>query len=98
MDIAIGQLSQVGEYSLNTSTQNGIGAYSLSHTKDNVLLKYCNYDQYEAERTGKLTITKLDKQNGILSGRFEFTLTQKTPKLGCDLVIRVTQGRFDMKM
>ena len=41
---------------------------------------------------GQLTIDKLDRQNRIIAGRFNFTLHQN----GCDTV-KVTNGRFDMK-
>ena len=44
-------------------------------------------------RRGFLTITHLDRQAGIISGTFDFTLA----KPGCDTV-RVTQGRFDKKL
>ncbi len=44
-------------------------------------------------RRGVLTITRLDRQAGIVSGTFWFTLY----KPGCDSV-RVTQGRFDKKL
>lgn len=45
---------------------------------------YCN---------GTLTITRLDRTLGIVSGTFSFTLA----KAGCD-TIKVTQGRFDKKL
>jgi hypothetical protein len=44
-------------------------------------------------RRGTLTITRLDKQAGVIAGTFAFTLWQP----GCDSV-RVTQGRFDYKL
>ena len=40
-----------------------------------------------------MTVTRLDRTAGVVSGTFEFTLT----KPGCD-IIRVTQGRFDKKL
>ena len=39
------------------------------------------------------TITRLDRQAGVVSGTFWFTLY----KSGCDS-IRVTDGRFDRKL
>ena len=42
---------------------------------------------------GALTVTRLDRQAGIVSGTFWFTLY----KPGCDS-IRVTDGRFDRKL
>jgi len=44
-------------------------------------------------RRGQLVITRLDKQAGIISGTFAFTLY----KPGCDS-LRITQGRFDRKL
>jgi hypothetical protein len=41
---------------------------------------------------GQLSVDKLDRQNGIIAGRFNFTLHEN----GCD-TIKVTSGRFDMK-
>lgn len=42
---------------------------------------------------GALIITRLDRQAGIISGTFDFTLA----KMGCDTV-RITQGRFDKRL
>jgi len=54
----------------------------------------CDYTREpDVYRRGKLEITKLDLTNGIIAGKFEFTLT----KPGCDTV-RVTEGRFDNKL
>lgn len=54
----------------------------------------CQFEQGGSQfRNGKLTITKLDLQQGIISGTFEFTLA----KPGCD-TIEVTNGRFDKKL
>jgi hypothetical protein len=44
-------------------------------------------------RRGQLIITRLDKQAGVISGTFAYTLY----KPGCDSV-RITQGRFDRKL
>ena len=56
----------------------------------------CNdYDSSQAGTfsKGTLTITRLDLQAHIVSGTFEFVLTQP----GCD-TLKVTQGRFDKKL
>lgn len=50
-------------------------------------------DSTTTYRRGQLTITRLDRAAGIVSGTFAFTLF----KPGCDSV-RVTQGRFDRKL
>ncbi len=54
----------------------------------------CTYDYFDSEitRSGTLTITKLDRTNGIISGTFSASLT----KYGC-ADIKITDGRFDMK-
>ena len=81
------------------SIQN-IGTYSLTIPKHqegiftDLTRNTCQFqggDPYY--RRGKLTITRLDKQAGVISGTFSFTLWQP----GCDSV-RVTQGRFDRKL
>ncbi|MDJ0365658.1 DUF6252 family protein [Hymenobacter sp. H14-R3] len=75
------------------------GTYSLSIPNHQEGLFYgskgeCEFHQNEVHyRRGTLTITRLDKQAGIISGTFAFTLY----KPGCDSV-RVTQGRFDKKL
>ncbi len=60
-------------------------------------LTTCNqYDHYldsASTHTGNVILTKYDLQNGIISGRFNFTLT----KPGCE-TITVTDGRFDKKL
>ncbi len=54
----------------------------------------CSYDRDSTVyREGMLTITRLDLEAQIISGTFEFILA----KSNCD-TIRVTQGRFDMKI
>ncbi len=52
----------------------------------------CVYDREVSYVNGTLIITRLDLQQRIVSGTFEFTLAQP----GCD-TIRVTDGRFDTK-
>ena len=43
--------------------------------------------------TGYVDLTRLDNQQGIVSGTFAFTLAQP----GCD-TIKITNGRFDYKL
>ena len=54
----------------------------------------CYYGGWSSNPTidGKLTITKFDKSNYIISGLFEFTLVLQ----GCD-TLKITDGRFDME-
>ena len=72
-----------GDYNLNVDSSAAIFYNSK-----------CGYDRDEnVSREGVLTITYFDLSKAIISGTFEFTLT----KPGCD-TIRVTEGRFDMKI
>lgn len=74
------------------------GAFKLEN-KDVYLLVYrdsnCYYESSDEEvfSDGVLEITRLDMQEGIISGTFEFILA----KDGCD-TIRVTDGRFDYRL
>jgi hypothetical protein len=79
-------LSTTGTYILSS------GTHQVVSFTDN---KGCSLNGNDAAvlRSGILTITKFDLTNRILSGTFQFTLF----KAGCDS-IKVTQGRFDMKM
>ena len=79
----------------------GPGNYSLNRTPKTVFFTdsqnptACqDYDGLAGQyRRGALTIKRLDRQAGIISGTFAFTLY----KPGCDSV-RVTQGRFDKRL
>jgi Family of unknown function (DUF6252) len=75
-----------GTYVLQTRGRHGAGMVDLRtgcqyYSTDPI---YCR---------GRLTITRLDQQAGIVSGTFAFVLA----KPGCDTV-RVTEGRFDKKL
>jgi hypothetical protein len=83
----------IGAYSLAS-----VGNYNFNAKGSPIALFYdrktlCSYDNPQDYLKGSLIITKLDISLGIASGTFEFTLA----KSGCDTV-KVTQGRFDMKM
>lgn len=99
IDVAISQLDKPGQYSLSTTDQQGIGDYSTStqDERDKTKQAGCDYNWPGDTRTGTLTITKLDLTNHILSGHFEFALTKKDSLPNCPRIIRVTEGRFDMK-
>jgi hypothetical protein len=79
----------------------GIGAYLFrSPQRTRASFEYqkthCYWssrDSATTYRRGSLTITRLDRVAGIISGTFAFTLY----KPGCDSV-RITQGRFDRKL
>ncbi len=64
---------------------------------------YSNYSEYfeKYNDTGYIHITKLDTIRGIISGTFAFTLTNipyvDDTAATCDSVIRITDGRFDLK-
>lgn len=77
-----------------------VGSFSFGNTQqtraffDDAITK-CSWNSRDSGTTyrrGTLTVTRLDKQAGIISGTFAFTLYNP----GCDS-IKVTQGRFDKR-
>ena len=62
--------------------------YSVSY---NTPCEYFN-QLNDVTSAGRLTITKLDRTNRIISGTFNAILS----KVGC-AEIKITDGRFDMK-
>lgn len=77
---------------------NKTGTYQLSDSGSGLyfddLVKNCVYNAFESNVTSKgtLNISKLDLQDKVISGTFEFTLA----KPDCD-TIKATNGRFDVK-
>ncbi len=75
----------------------GTGEYNLQDTANNI----CKYQEYVPDKnylsfytkTGKVTITKDDRTNFILSGTFEFTAANKD---SLNDIVTVTSGRFDI--
>lgn len=67
--------------------------YSISNSRFST--NTCDMSFYDTTvfRSGKLTITRLDKVNRIISGTFNTTLFEPS----CGDTIRITDGRFDMK-
>lgn len=100
VSIAMSQLSREGVYSMDNAAQNALGeyAYSGKNKTTNEILSFCQFNPYEDQRTGSLTITKIDLNKGFISGRFEFTLTKTNPVTGCLSTVKVTDGRFDLKI
>lgn len=84
MTLGMTQVDQEGVYYWGNPALGS--AYFYSET--------CDYTSGPAVfREGKLEVTRLDLKNGIIAGKFEFTVAQP----GCD-TIRVTEGRFDRKL
>ncbi|WP_266206408.1 hypothetical protein [Pontibacter kalidii] len=82
--IAMAQVDKAGVYTFDNAEISGVSFYN----------EYCDYDKSpEVSRSGTLEVTKLDLENGIIAGKFSFTLS----KTGCE-VIKVTEGRFDGKL
>lgn len=82
--IGMAQVNHAGIYTFDNPEISGVSFYN----------EHCEYDKSpEVHRRGTLEITKLDLNNGIIAGKFDFTLA----KTGCD-TIRVTEGRFDSKI
>ena len=86
--IEIGNFSGVGEYLL--SDLNNRITYTEHNLTDppSVITFSSSYTT-----NGKITITKDDRVNAILSGTFEFTAT--SPNVP-NRIITVTSGRFDL--
>ncbi|WP_299756941.1 hypothetical protein [uncultured Pontibacter sp.] len=82
--IAMAQVNKAGVYTFDNAEISGVRFYN----------EYCDYDKSpDVTRSGTLEVTKLDLENGIIAGKFSFTLS----KNGCE-VIHVTEGRFDGKL
>ncbi|RDC62942.1 DUF6252 family protein [Adhaeribacter pallidiroseus] len=81
-------LSTSGTYSFSNKRSSGV-----SYTDHKTGCEYASRDSINTYSSGTLTITKLDLNQRIISGKFEFTLA----KPGCD-TIKVTDGRFDKKL
>ncbi|MBE9463746.1 hypothetical protein ACFP1I_32515 [Dyadobacter subterraneus] len=99
INIAIGQLSKTGKYSFDSDIGQALGQYYIATLEDQSATEImnCYYDEVGDKRTGTLTISKLDLQNGFISGTFDFILNKKDSLAGCKPVIKVTEGRFDVK-
>ncbi len=81
-------ISTTATYSLNRPSRSAFFTDTKSPTNCQ------NYDgQLGQYRRGNLTITRLDRQAGIVSGTFAFTLY----KPGCDSIC-ITNGRFDRQL
>ena len=85
--LAIDNFSRVGVYSLNVIEGRG-AQYSDFNTN-------CIYYHEDTLRghNSYVNITKFDLQNRIIAGTFQFSMI----KPGCD-TIRITEGRFDIKL
>jgi hypothetical protein len=89
-----------GNLVINKMNVFGTGEYSLisqAGTGNNFHLDDIGYYHEQSRKTylaisGKLTVTKLDTVNHIVSGRFYFTAKDS---LGSK--VEVTDGRFDAK-
>lgn len=93
-------VSDFQSLSLWTKQLNNPGTFSFQNTQtsiarfnDQKTTCFWRSSDSNTYRRGTLTITRLDRQAGIISGTFAFTLY----KAGCDSV-HVTQGRFDKKL
>jgi hypothetical protein len=73
-----------GEYPLNQLAQEPLSFASFFSSAS------CFYEE-ENTLTGKLTITKIDDVNRVVSGTFEFT----TELPNCERIV-ITHGRFDI--
>jgi hypothetical protein len=83
-------IAQVQTYLMKIGSSTGIYFDDPSRPASCTTVNTGDKDTY---RKGRLMITRLDLQAGIISGTFEATLARP----GCDTV-RITQGRFDKKL
>lgn len=97
-DLFLNNVTTTGEYLLNQTTRPkgqllrpaNYGAYSIDgNTIDDPDYAYITSRQY----TGKVTVTRADTVNRIVSGTFEFTAYDSDSKK----TVRVTDGRFDIR-
>lgn len=89
-DLGLG-IDSLNNYTIpHTFLLKGSGNAGVGYSK-----YICEYSSSNPNNIGSgfITITKLDTQNGIISGEFAATLY----KAGCDTVT-ITDGRFDMKL
>ena len=88
--IGAGIVTHTGTYSLSLPVTQGSASY-YDRGKPSPCDEF--FHNEVSYRRGKLSITRLDLQAGIIAGTFEFIVA----KTGCD-TIRVTDGRFDYKL
>ena len=94
-------LDNAGDIVINKFRVFGTGEYSLTHVRNCGTINSCDDIGYRNAKTGKtyfaesgkLTISKLDTLNKIVSGTFSFIA-----KDSAGLIIKVTNGRFDAKI
>ena len=69
---------------------------TLSYNRFLNNLNTCEFSSFDAGtyRRGFFNISRYDLTNGIFSGTFEFTIKSQ----GCGDTIRITNGRFDVKL
>jgi hypothetical protein len=81
-------VNQIGDYALHSPT-------CYAEFSDTGRPSACSSypDGQSSSCQGNMTVTRMDRSAGIVSGTFSFTLAHA----GCD-TIKVTQGRFDKKL
>jgi hypothetical protein len=90
LSLGFNQISQPGTYRFQSVITSLTTPHNIDFNDGNGDACYEFISHRGTTTRGELTITRLDKQQGIVSGTFAFTLLQP----GCD-TIRVTKGRFD---
>ncbi len=90
INLSCGPVTSARTYSLNIPVTQGTASYT-----DTARPTQCgSYDSNTppAYREGRMTITRLDANAGIIAGTFDVTFAQP----GCD-TLKITQGRFDAR-
>jgi hypothetical protein len=80
------KFSEIGEYLVSDSS-----LVAFSYSKQDIGCSWGTTYDDSIFKSGKLTITKLEKFRRIISGTFYFTIENSCGK------VEVTEGRFDLK-
>ena len=89
-------VNKTGKYTVISSVFPPVLGTSTTYFSNDSKMAPCNFYNLlpgTTSVTGYFILSRLDKQQGIVSGTFAFTLAQP----GCD-TIKVTNGRFDYKL
>ena len=89
-------VNKTGKYAVTSSVFPPVLGNGTTYFSDNSKMAPCNFYNLlpgTTSVTGYFILSRLDKQQGIVSGTFAFTLAQP----GCD-TLKITNGRFDYKL
>ena len=80
------------EFGLTNSESEKLITPSISYYQDNA-------NRFQIRNTGEVFLTKLDLENRIVSGTFEFEIPLlKDDETVEEITVKITEGRFDIKL